>query len=523
MKQLIKERAHPLDLLRELVSNSGAKEVGATEIRIRYTVDDEGHIFEVRDDGCGMNYTNNQQLPGRLDKFLGLGLSNVVGVKSDEFSWKGLGSKLAYQSRKIEIETWCGTGPAIRLEVNEPWSTLERNLRPKPKVYMIDPEEGQRRGTSVKVYGHPPHSAHQPFTIDAIRKFLLHRTFVGFTRVRDNKPRVFLSVLGQTEELDFGFPELRSLAAKEGTAAVEERGEAANTGGTKRVHVTMKGLYTWDAEDYGLDRNQMNTGLILSVKGIPYFELDMEKYGSRSLRTANPGVKKCCLVLECDEIQEDMNIARSGLVDSEATDLLVTAASRIFARIESGKSYLAFRQIPETRKTIAGAGQLEDKKRGLEKEEQRWVTFQRSDGDQPVLLAREPENENDTLCMVWKLEALGALPFAKFQTLGHGGKGPDLLVHFQEDKSSSPERYATVEVESRFYNYKAHGHNPSQFVRILCWEIGKTPKKLITKTDKPYKSTVDMEDFQLHIYSLRLMPGIRVLSRKELRKLEIEP
>lgn len=38
MKQLIKERAQPLDLLRELLSNAGAKEVQATEIRINYYV-----------------------------------------------------------------------------------------------------------------------------------------------------------------------------------------------------------------------------------------------------------------------------------------------------------------------------------------------------------------------------------------------------------------------------------------------------------------------------------------------------
>ncbi|MDO8688073.1 MAG: hypothetical protein Q7K41_05735, partial [Dehalococcoidales bacterium] len=53
MKQLIKERVHPLDLLRELISNAGSKEVGATEIRVKYTVDEEGHIFEVIDNGCG--------------------------------------------------------------------------------------------------------------------------------------------------------------------------------------------------------------------------------------------------------------------------------------------------------------------------------------------------------------------------------------------------------------------------------------------------------------------------------------
>ena len=74
MKQLIKERAHPLDLLRELISNSGAKEVGTTDIKIKYTVDEEGHIFEIIDNGCGMDFTDNEELPGRLDKFFGLGL-----------------------------------------------------------------------------------------------------------------------------------------------------------------------------------------------------------------------------------------------------------------------------------------------------------------------------------------------------------------------------------------------------------------------------------------------------------------
>src|SRR5437868_15125581 len=93
MKQIIKERAQPLDLLRELLSNAGAKEVGATEIRINYYLNQNGHVFEVQDNGCGMNYTGSKQVPGRLDRFLGLGLSAVVGEQTDEFGWKGLGSK----------------------------------------------------------------------------------------------------------------------------------------------------------------------------------------------------------------------------------------------------------------------------------------------------------------------------------------------------------------------------------------------------------------------------------------------
>ena len=94
LKHLVNERKHPLDLIRELLSNAGASQVGATRIEVTYTVDKNGHIFEVADDGCGMDYTENQKVPGRLDRFLGLELSAIVGRQSDEFSWKGLGSKL---------------------------------------------------------------------------------------------------------------------------------------------------------------------------------------------------------------------------------------------------------------------------------------------------------------------------------------------------------------------------------------------------------------------------------------------
>lgn len=204
-KNLIKERKHPLDLVRELLSNAGAREVGATRIEISYTKDKDGHIFEVTDDGCGMTVTGSQQLPGRLDRFLGLGLSAIVGEKVDEFSWKGLGSKLAYQSRRIEIETRFRDHPLYEVRVNEPWSSLERNLVPKPRVTEHESPETPAM-TRVKVFGHPPHRLEEPFTFQEIRTFLLHRTFAGFTRERNNAPRILLSVLGQTEQLDFGFP-----------------------------------------------------------------------------------------------------------------------------------------------------------------------------------------------------------------------------------------------------------------------------------------------------------------------------
>jgi hypothetical protein len=154
MKQLIQERAHPLDLLRELLSNAGAKEVNATEILITYYVNKDGHVFEVSDNGCGMNYTGDRNIPGRLDRFLGLGLSAIVGHTADEFSWKGLGSKLAYQSKKVEIETYVANSPEVyKAEINDPWGTIERKAIPKARIYRFPPENGRQPGTTVKVFG----------------------------------------------------------------------------------------------------------------------------------------------------------------------------------------------------------------------------------------------------------------------------------------------------------------------------------------------------------------------------------
>jgi hypothetical protein len=138
---LIKERTHPLALIRELLSNSGAVQVEATKIEINYTRDKEGHIFDVYDNGCGMNYTGEVTIPGRLDKFLGLGLSGIIGLQSDEFSWKGLGSKLAYQSHRVEIET-CAGAPHLTYDVriNEPWETLNNKNVPKPRISEYPPQ-----------------------------------------------------------------------------------------------------------------------------------------------------------------------------------------------------------------------------------------------------------------------------------------------------------------------------------------------------------------------------------------------
>ena len=524
-KQLIKERAHPLDLVRELLSNSGAEQVGATKIEISYTQDKDGHIFEITDNGCGMNYTGDTNIPDRLDKFLGLGLSGIIGIPSDEFSWKGLGSKLAYQSRRVEIET-CAGDPHLMYDVrvNEPWETLNNNNVPKPRISDYPP---QTKGTKIKVIGHPPHRREEPFTFERIRTYLLHRTFAGFTRERKNDPEIWLSVLGRTERIPFGFPEFRLIDfdgfAHEGLK-LDESSQTLSINflpkSSNAMRLRLKGFLTWDPNRLDLSTKNLNTGLILSVKGIPYFTLNMEEYGATSIRTARPGEDRTCLVVECDTIQDEMNISRSGLVDSPKTVELKKVLAELFQRIESSDIYLAFRRLPEREKVEKQGGILAEEKRKIELPEQNWVVFEKG-GSDPLILIREPQNETEVNALIWKLEALRALPFETFTTLAYIGaaKGPDMLVNFQEDKTSEPFRATIIEVENNFYNYKTHGHTPSQYPKVICWDIPASGRKAkINKTQKPWKFTLSADEYQVHIYALRYMDGIKVFSREDLKK-----
>ena len=284
-----------------------------------------------------------QDVSGETYRFLGLGLSAIVGQKSDEFSWKGLGSKLAYQSKRVEIETYrAGDEEVIKAEINDPWGTISANRIPKPRIYKFPPDHNQRPGTRVVVVGHPPHRREEPFTIEEIETFLQHRTFVGFTRERETRPRIYLTVTGEEKELSFRFPELLTAQAGDATILVNETEEGKKPGTNVRLRISMKGFYTWDAEKYNLSTSALNTGLLLSV--------------------------------------------------------------------------------------------------------------------------------------------MDALPFAQFITLAHAGDGPDLIVHFQEDEESQPDRYTVVEAERFFYNYKAGGHAPLNTQGSCAGRSEAGPSKSVTPT-----------------------------------------
>ncbi len=523
-KNLIKERQHPLDLVRELISNAGARQVGASRIEVAYTKDQCGHIFEVSDNGCGMDFAGTDDGVGRLARFLGLGLSGIAGEKADEFSWKGLGSKLAFQSRRVVVETRSQGHPLYEVRINEPWEELDHGVVPRPRITEhADPD--CPTGTRIKVLGHPPHRQEEPFSLDEIRRFLLHRTFVGFTRARSNPPAVLLSVLGEIDRLEFGFPEFKGIEFPAWLALDSQRKTLLVNMSLLRpptMQVRLKGLITWDPAQFDLREENLNTGLILSSRGIPFFELPLPEYGSVYLHKSQPGRTKVCLVAECDEVFSEMNISRSALIDSALTLTFKHAVRQLVEHLESSIEYREFRQLRARNRHAKQAAALAQDRSCIESDEQKWVVLVQP-GAAPRVLMREPRNDDEAVAILSKLETLGALPFNKFQTvaLPAGPGAPDLFVNFQEEAAGGEVRpqLAAFEAENRFYSYRHTKDAPSACPNVICWDIPSRGRRVrLNKTGKKYKFTLDAERGQIPVYVMKLMDGLSVMSARELHE-----
>jgi hypothetical protein len=466
----------------------------------------------------GMDYSDTPQGGhfARLNRFLSLGLSSIIGEKSDEFAWKGLGSKMAFHSSRLEVTTYTGVAPVRKVEVNAPWETITAGRRPRPRIYEMDPSAGQRRGTKIVVHGHPP-DVKREYSFSQVRDYLLHRTFVGFTKHRENPPVIHLAVGNNKETLDVGFPVLKRISGDSGSSTrfVDVQEVATVPGTNSSLRISLKGLYSVEASRFGLAEESGNTGLILSVLGIPYFDLGLEAYaGGRRGLGLNPSAKNCCLVVECDQIREEMNIGRSAINDSAVKETFDRTVTSLLRRVAESDEYKSFVAYTKREKEIRGAETLDMRKRKLERPEQRWVYWVGSAGERRRL-HREPENEHDTLAILWKMEALGALPFHQFESLEHGSSGADIIAHFRENRESNPERFVTIEAESIFTNYKVHGHNPSQMPIVVCWDIGKSRQVKLKDTNVSWKFIAEVGDVGVRVFTVARMPGIQV--RREIQ------
>lgn len=142
----------PKELIREAISNSF--DANATEIAISTIIDkssgEDELVIKISDNGEGMDEKE-------IKYFFGLGRTSRIELDSkgkdisESIGKKGHGTKIYYNSTKIEVET-IKNGSLIRAFVDMPKKNLRLGNIPKVKYEVTDTNE--KNGTKINVRGY---------------------------------------------------------------------------------------------------------------------------------------------------------------------------------------------------------------------------------------------------------------------------------------------------------------------------------------------------------------------------------
>jgi len=506
------------DVIRELISNASAKEIGATKLEVRVYESDRGLSFTINDDGCGMNYTKDEHNPGRLDKFLNAAQGRQAGFESDEFGAKGLGTKVLYNADYVEVETWDGGKNFYRVRINEPRRKIyEEKELAVPKVEIIDSRYAEKKGTTIKVFGWAGiPTITKNFKIDRLERYLKYYTVLGYTKseVRDKPfPEFILQIGAIRKTIPVGFPYIFiDDPESEKTVVFEPIKVEKLTLSEKKITIVLKGGITTETSKYQLTEER--GGVWLSVNGIPYFKLPTNKY-SRRLNFTDDFVR---FVVECDDIR--LNLSRSDFGYDESYDAFEHALDDAFSQIKESKKFQKFYQDSRKNKKIETQSKMNEKKNEYSSEDKRYVWYKNK------MLLAEPQSEYDTAALLWILEGLNGLPFAHFQTLQYAGyrEGIDMLINYQEDKDKEEHLCAYAELERLFSNFIKQKHDSGQMSLAFCWKVDKNKVNIgqIKETKKPYKWMYSISDNTIPVFEISQFPDIFIGTKTERKeKLQI--
>lgn len=484
------------EIVRELISNACAREVGAGHITISVYESDLGLSIAVEDDGIGMDYTRDRDNPGRLDRFLDIAYGAQAGLTADEFSYKGLGAKLLHNSRFATILTSTGKSPWYRVEIHEPKAAIEDEHKVRrPHIEKVP--EVRPHGTKIEVRGYGGwNEIPEDFEMDELEDYLRYFSAVGFTRPRE-LPKITLRVKGKTKEVPTGFPFIKPPPpGSKRTFVLAEPLRLADRG----VSIEVRGGATVDT---GInDLVESTGGAMVAWRGIPYFWLD----GRRFEKVLGVQADFLRFVVDSDDIR--LNTSRSDLdYGHRSTDAfleLVNEAARRIKATPGFKEYdTAWHQDSDEK-----AAKLMDRA----KDELRKAQMVLLDGR---AIHAEPKNETDTAAILWKLEGASALPFRTFQTLRYAGspKGIDLLIDFQETPDSQRFNPVYCEVEYKFSSFYKHKHSLAQTSLCICWDYdrpGFSDAEVHEVEGKPWKFLLTVGEHQLTVYRLSRFPRITV-------------
>jgi len=519
-KQVMESRSHPLDMIREAISNMMAPEVNATEVIMQhYSHPEYNSSFIFKDDGVGMTYTGSPENPGRLDRFIGLAFSKAAGLGSDYWGWKGLGSKLMLNCSKLVVETWTGiaTDFVYKVEIFNPRASL-LSEPPQEPVYELTQRQQNtmdRKGTKVDILGYD--SGKYNYAFDEIKNYLYLNTAIGLTKKMYNLPTVKLKVNSREEILNIGFQFITEQSSwrtviinppisKTERIKVDENKEVL-------VEVILKGGFTLDTGIFGLSSRRYNTGLRLSIKGIPYFQLPLYEYKGNKF---NQYKDLCSFVVECDALEPKLNMDRSNISNQYGDDLIVKTfrklTAKCFDEFAESHNYINFEQKRRNEDEISKASALRVRQEALSDKDQEYVCIEYN--EEIHAIHKAPASEHDTLALFWKLESFQILPFAKFITLEHTAQsGIDVIATYQIDEQSTLNQFVSIEFEYAFGNFIRHGHNPKQTSMIICWTVDK-PKELQKINEYFYRYNTG--GLSIPVYEIKNFPKLLIRTYNEI-------
>jgi hypothetical protein len=520
-KQVMESRSHPLDMVREAISNMLAPEVAATEVIIQhYSHPEFNASFIFKDDGVGMTFTNNAENPGRLDRFIGLAFSKSAGLKADYWGWKGLGSKLMLNCSKLVIESWTGLSSDLvyKIEIFNPRLSLLSDPPCEP-VYELTQRENNitdHKGSRIEVFGYD--GGKYNYSFEELKRYLYLNTAIGLTKEMKNLPMVHLKVNSQEERLGIGFNFITQQKDSWRTVAISnpltkteliknEDGKEIN------VEVKLKGGFTLDTGLFGLSSKRYNTGLRLSIKGIPYFQIPLYDFKGNKF---NQYKDLCSFIVECDALEPKLNMDRSNISNQYGDDIIVKTFRKLtvkcFDEFADSDSYKDFEQKRKNEDEKSKANAVRERQIALSDKDQEYVCLE-DDGEIQVL-HRVPFAEHDTLALFWKLESLRILPFEKFITLEHTNQaGIDIIATYQIDEQSSINQFVSIEFEFVFSNFIKHGHNPKQTSMIICWSVDKT--KDLQKINE-YFYRYNIGGLSIPVYEIKSFPFLKIKKYNEI-------
>lgn len=520
-KQVMESRSHPLDMVREAISNMMAPEVCASEVIIQhYSHPEYNSSFIFKDNGIGMTYTGDTENPGRLDRFIGLAFSKAAGLSSDYWGWKGLGSKLMLNCSKMIIESWTGQKNDLvyKVEVFNPRASL-LSEPPQEPIYELtqrNANPADHKGTIINLFGYD--GGKRNYGFDEFKNYLYLNTVVGLTKKMENLPVIKLKVNSYEEILPIGFKYITEQSGSWRTVIINppiSKSEKVITEDGKEINVevTLKGGFTLDTGLFGLSPRRYNTGLRLSIKGIPYFQLHLYDYKGNKF---NQYKDLCSFIVECDSLESKLNMDRSNISNQYGDDLIVKTfrklTLRCFDDFAESDGYKNFEQKRRNEDEKSKATALRERQTALSDKDQEYVCI--LIGDDYRVIHKVPNAEHDTLALFWKLESYQLLPFAKFITLEHTAQaGIDVIATYQIDEQSTMNQFVSIEFEFAFSNFIKHAHNPKQTSMIICWTVDK-PKELQKVNEYFYRYNVD--GLSIPVYEVKNFPDIVVKCYNEI-------